>query len=186
METVETSRLLLRRPRRGDAKAIFERYGSDAEVTRYLGWPRHESLKDTRRFLDFSDEQWETWPAGPYLIWSRADQRLLGSTGLGFEAADRAVTGYVLARDSWGQGFATEALTVMVELASQLEVRRLYALCHRDHRASLHVLEKCGFQNEGLHRQNTGFPNLGVRAPAEVFVFARALSSRSPTQVPEQ
>ena len=176
MEIVETSRLLLRRPRRSDAKAIFDRYGSDAEVTRYLGWPRHESLRDTRRFLDFCDEQWERWPAGPYLIASRTDQKLLGSTGLGFETAECAATGYVLARDAWGHGFATEALTAMVALATQLKVQRLYALCHKDHRASLHVLEKCGFQNEGFERQNTGFPNLGVRPPAEVFVFAKALN----------
>jgi ribosomal-protein-alanine N-acetyltransferase len=176
METVETARLLLRRPQRSDAQAIFERYGSDVEVTRYLGWSRHESLKDTRRFLDFSDEQWERWPAGPYLIESRADRRLLGSTGLGFETPECAATGYVLARDSWGQGFATEALTAMVELATQLKARRLYALCHKEHRASLHVLEKSGFQNEGAHRQNTGFPNLGIRAPAEVMVFAKALN----------
>lgn len=180
METIETSRLLLRRPKRSDAKAIFERYGADMEVTRYLGWPRHESLKDTRRFLDFCDEQWEHWPAGPYLICSRSDHKLLGSTGLGFETAERAATGYVLARDAWGQGFATEALTAMVELATQLKVRRLYALCHKDHRASLHVLEKCGFQNEGAHRQNTGFPNLGIRPPAEVLVFARALNREVP------
>jgi len=68
----------------------------------------------------------------------------------------------------------------MVELATQLKVRRLYALCHLDHRASLHVLEKCGFRNEGVQRQNTGFPNLSIRAPAEVLVFAKALNSEVP------
>jgi RimJ/RimL family protein N-acetyltransferase len=180
METVETPRLLLRRPRRSDAKAIFERYGSDAEVTRYLGWPRHESLKDTRRFVAFSDEHWERWPAGPYLVCSRTDGKILGSTGLGFETAERAATGYVLARDSSGQGFATEALTAMVQVATQLAVRRLYSLCHRDHRPSIHVLEKCGFLNEGAQRQDTGFPNLGIRAPAEVLVFAKALNREVP------
>lgn len=174
IQQLETARLRLRRPKRSDAEAIFERYATDVEVTRYLGWPTHESLRDTRRFLDFSDDHWARWPAGPYLIFSRTDERLLGSTGLGFEAPDCAATGYVIARDAWGQGHATEALRGMLELARQLAVRRLFAWCHPRHAVSAHVLEKCGFRNEGVQRQNTGFPNLAIRAPAAVLVYARA------------
>lgn len=173
--SLETARLKLRKPDRSDAAAIFERYGQDEEVTRYLGWPRHRSLADTNRFLDFSDEQWKAWPAGPYLLFARADGRLLGSTGLGFEGPDRALTGYLLARDAWGAGYATEALTAMVQLARRLEVRQLTAHCHPDHRASIRVLDKCGFRNEGVQRQNTGFPNLAIRSPAEVLVFTQGL-----------
>src|SRR5438552_18188698 len=44
-----------------------------------------------------------------------------------------------------GHGFATEALAAMVDLARSTGVHRLYALCHAVHRASAHVLEKCGF-----------------------------------------
>jgi len=40
----------------------------------------------------------------------------------------RAMTGYVLARDAGGRGYATEALGAMVETARTLGVRRLYAL----------------------------------------------------------
>ena len=128
-ETITTSRLVLRKPVSDDAGDIFERYASDAEVTRYLAWPMHASLDDTRAFLEFSDAEWNRWPAGPYLICSLADGRLLGSTGLAFEAPFRATTGYVLARDSWGQGFATEALLAMRQTAMDLGVRRLYAMC---------------------------------------------------------
>ena len=76
-----------------DATAIFERYASDPEVTRFLGWPRHRSLADTEGFLKVSHSEWERWPAGPYLVLSRADGMLLGS-GFTFETPDRAATGY--------------------------------------------------------------------------------------------
>lgn len=56
-ETVETARLTLARPTPADAAYIFERYAGDAEVTRFLGWPRHQSLADTRAFLGFSDAE---------------------------------------------------------------------------------------------------------------------------------
>src|SRR6202049_3269845 len=140
-----TARLLLRRPLRSDAELIFSRYASDSEVTKFLGWRRHTSIEDTQSFLNFSDKEWERWPAGPYLIENKEDGRLLGSTGFTFEAHDRAMTVYVLAREAWGFCYATEALSAITRLGDALEIGELFALCHRDHRASHRVLEKCGF-----------------------------------------
>jgi ribosomal-protein-alanine N-acetyltransferase len=131
-ERLETPRLILRKPVRSDAEAIFSRYANDPEVTRLLAWPRHTSLAATHAFLDSSEAEWTRWPAGAYLIEARADGRLLGSTGLHFETLDCAVTGYVLAQDAWGKGYATEALLSMVDTARSLGVGRLYALCHVD------------------------------------------------------
>src|SRR5258708_3322743 len=102
-ERIETSRLVLRRPATADAWAVYTRYSSDAEVTKYLGWQRHLSIEQTKAFLAFSEAEWNRWPAGPYLIESRSERKLLGSTGLAFEAPTVAGTGYVLARDAWGQ-----------------------------------------------------------------------------------
>ena len=174
-ERIETPRLLLRRPRSEDAGAIFTRYASDAEVTRFLSWPRHESRDQTRAFLDFSDSEWARWPAGPYLIESREDGTLLGSTGLAFETVRRASTGYVLAKDSWGRGYATEALDGVVGIANDVGVRRLYALCHTGHSASARVLEKCGFALEGTLRRHSEFPNLSSGELYDVLCYSRIL-----------
>lgn len=172
-ERLETERLSLRRPSLADTDSIFSRFASDPEVTRFLGWPRHRAVAATRAFLDFSDAEWRAWPAGPYLIESRDEGRLIGSTGLGFETPFRASTGYVLARDSWGRGYATEALRAIVRLAPDLGVRRLYALCHPDQIASQRVLEKCGFQREGLLRNHSEFPNLRPGDPCDTLCYAR-------------
>jgi ribosomal-protein-alanine N-acetyltransferase len=157
---IETARRVLSRPEREDAEAIFTRYASDPEVTRFLGWLRHQSPVDSRAFLDFSAQQWERWPAGPYLIRSRSENRLLGSTGFAFDTADVAATGYVLATDAWGNGYATEALMAIVGVAPRIGVRRLYALCHPGHRASSRVLEKCGFVRDSTWSRRVEFPNL--------------------------
>ncbi len=192
-EEIETARLLLRRPHQNDADAIFMRYASDPEVTRYLGWPRHQSVGDTRTFVGYSDAEWERWGCGPYLILDKTKCRLrsvpdarsargrpkaesvlaqargvttatraalLGSTGLSFESPARAMTGYVLAKDAWGKGYATEALGAMVELARALGVTYLFALCKADHRPSWHVLEKGGLTRESDVSQ-LEFPNIG-------------------------
>jgi RimJ/RimL family protein N-acetyltransferase len=60
-----------------------------------------------------------------------------------------------------GHGYATEALAAVVVVARDLGVQRLYALCHPNHPASIHVLEKCGFVLEDRLAGFADFPNLG-------------------------
>lgn len=176
-ETIETERLLLRKPVPADAEAIFRRYAGDPAVTRYLSWPTHRSVIDTRAFLAWSDDEWARWPAGPYLVLARDGpaKSLLGGTGLAFKTASRAVTGYVFAQDAWRQGFATEALFAMVEIARQTGVQRLEAICHSEHTASAHVLEKCGFRQEEVRREHFPFPNLAPQKRSDVLSYAHFL-----------
>jgi [ribosomal protein S5]-alanine N-acetyltransferase len=171
-ERIETGRLLLRKPILEDAEAVFSRYSSDLELTKYLGWPRHSSVESTKLFLKFSDAEWNQWPAGPYLIESKSNQRLLGSTGFGFETSTVSSTGYVLAQDAWGYGYATEALSAIVVLAADLGISQLYALCHPRNPASMRVLEKCGFTRENTLARHV-FPNLGSGQPEDCFRYIR-------------
>jgi RimJ/RimL family protein N-acetyltransferase len=167
--------LILRRPRLEDAEVIFARYANDGDVTRFLAWPRHESVDATRAFIEFSDAEWARWPAGPYLVESREDGGLLGGTGFGFETSYRAATGYVFAKHAWGKGYATEALRAVVDVARVIGLIRLYALCHIENPASWRVLEKCGFTREGVLRRHLEFPNLRPDEPFDVLCYALVL-----------
>src|SRR5215471_63738 len=77
-------------------RAVFQR----RRTTKYVGWPRHQSIEGTRVFLAFSEAEWSRWPAGPSLIECRGDRKLFGSTGFTFESPTVAATGYILARDA--------------------------------------------------------------------------------------
>jgi RimJ/RimL family protein N-acetyltransferase len=96
---------------------------------------------------------------------------LVGSTGLFYKGTTRAVTGYVFAKDAWGQGYATEALLAMVNVAQQTGVQRLEAICHAEHTPSAHVLEKCGFTREEVRREHFAFPNLKPQKKSDVFSY---------------
>jgi len=176
-EHIETARLILRQPQLSDAVTIFERYASGPDVTRFLGWPRHRTIRDTEDFLQFSAAEWKQWPAGPYLITSRSDRTLIGGTGFGFHAPREAVTGYVLAKDAWGLGYATEALTALIDVAAQIDVTRLRALCHPDHRPSRRVLEKCGFVRDDTATQQVEYPNWAPGVQHDAICYALALKT---------
>lgn len=178
-ERILTERLLLRRPRQSDAQAIFDKYASDCEVTRFLSWPRHRSVADTLAFLAMSDDEWQRWPSGPYLVLSHENGgsgKVVGSTGLFYKSPARAITGYVFAREAWGLGYATESLREMVQIAHKTGVQRLEAICHAEHSPSAHVLEKCGFTREEVHREHFVFPNLKPQKRSDVFSYVRFFS----------
>jgi [ribosomal protein S5]-alanine N-acetyltransferase len=171
-ERIETNRPVLRKPALADAEAVFARYASDPDVTKFMGWRRHESVEETRAFLAFSDAEWERWPAGPYLIEAAADGQLLGATGLKFQTPTTAVTGYVLAQDAWGYGYATEALRAMVTVAMDVGVHQLSATCHSENLASARVLEKGGFVRAKLPGL-AEFPNLSPGQALECLVYLK-------------
>ena len=64
-----------------------------------------------------------------------------------------AELGYWLGEPHWGKGYATEAAKLMVEYALQnFPLQRLFAWVFETNPKSARVLEKAGFQREGLLR----------------------------------
>jgi ribosomal-protein-alanine N-acetyltransferase len=155
---VNTERLVLRRPRRRDAPAIFDAYGSDPEVTLHLTWKTHASVADTHLFLDAADRGWSTGADNPYVAWQ--GDRLVGATGLTRVGPSRMRTGYLVSRPLWRQGFASEMVRGMTALAFDLGLcDTVEALVDPQNPASVHVLEKALFKPDG---KATGVhPNLG-------------------------
>ena len=60
-----------------------------------------------------------------------------------------------MGRAYWGRGVATEIVRVLTERAFAMPgVVRVFAGVHADNRASMRVLERNGFEREGLLRKN--------------------------------
>jgi len=156
-------------PQLADAHGVYA-YASDAAVTRFLAWPRHTSLKESEQFLQ---KAMAGWQKGNYLLWLIEDaEGVVGAIGCTLSGVNAGI-GYVLARDHWGRGYATEALTLLVDaLFRETPVSAVWALCVIENSASKRVLEKSGFR---FLRTLTGYlpcPNLkGERK--DVWLFGR-------------
>jgi RimJ/RimL family protein N-acetyltransferase len=87
----------------------------------------------------------------------RATGVVVGSAALGIDsrAHRRAELGYILRRDRWGRGYATEAAGLLVDFAfDRLGMNRVWAVCDPENPGSTRVLEKCGLMCEGRLRQD--------------------------------
>lgn len=170
-EAIQTERLLLRWHVEADAEEIFSRYAHDPEVTRYLCWKPHQTLEDTIEFQRDKAADREQGISFGWLIRSKESHLVLGMVG--FKIEKHAVDlGYCLARDAWGQGYATEAARAVVTALQQNDaIWRIAALCHVENEASARVLEKAGLKHEGTLRRYYVFPNLGDE-PHDVHCYA--------------
>jgi RimJ/RimL family protein N-acetyltransferase len=171
-QQITTERLLLRPPTLADAENIFARYGQDAQVCRYMSWTPHRTIEDTLDFLRRIVADNAEGRSLGFLIFSRESGELLGSVGGAIEK-HRMQFGYCLARDAWGQGFATEAARAFIAAAFKLGgLWRVQAFCDLENRASARVLEKVGLEREGILRRYMVMPNLGDE-PRDLYCYAK-------------
>lgn len=171
-ETIETVRLLLRRPSEADAAEAFEAWTQDPETTRYLVWLPHDSVEETQAFFSWCDSGWEEGREFVWVFVEKASDRLVGS--LAARPGPHGVDlGYLVAREWWGRGFMTEVLDAVVPWwLARDGVFRVWATCDVENLASARVLEKAGFQLEGTLRRWDRHPNLGDE-PRDVLCFSR-------------
>jgi RimJ/RimL family protein N-acetyltransferase len=151
--TVETERLRLRPFRAGDRDDVYKLFGNP-EVASYWAFPAWTELAQADEFLKSCFEP----PAG-MIPWALADagtDRLLGTTTIFAMRKDqgRAEIGYSLLREHWGKGLAREAVTrAIVYGFDELELRRFEADIDPRNAPSIGLVERLGFQREGLLRE---------------------------------
>jgi [ribosomal protein S5]-alanine N-acetyltransferase len=168
----ETNRLILRPIAPDDAPAIFDGYGQDPEVARFVTWRPHREPADTVAYI-------ARCIAAPvdrsrtYALIGREAGRLLGAFDLRRPEPHRLDCGYVLARAEWGRGLMTEALTeVALWAMKQHDIWRIGAVCDVENRASARVMEKAGLAREGILRRWINHPNVSAE-PRDCFSYGK-------------
>jgi len=170
-ERFESERFILRKPRMEDAPVIFEIYARDPDVTRYLTWKPHQTIRETEQFLLACGQLWRTGKDFAYAITLKEDDKLIGMFAL-HPMNLKVEVGYALARPYWGKGYMTEILRAMIKWAfTQPDIFRVQAFCDVDNLGSARVMENAGMQREGLLRRYVLHPNISD-VPRDVYLYA--------------
>lgn len=174
-DVIETQRLLIRRLAKEDVAGIFKSYASDPDVARYMVWPVAQRSDDLNQFVSSAISNFDDGSAYEYVIVSKVSNTIIGGCGMHRyrERSDsHFVFGYCLEKASWGKGYATEVAKMFSEwFRSQPTVFRLAAWVDVENIASARVLEKAGFECEGVLRRWMIHPNISTE-PRDVKVYS--------------
>lgn len=154
-QTIETSRLILRRARTEDAEPMFRNWASDKDVTRYLTWPPHENMEVTKTVVASWVEGYRKDDYYHWMIVLKETGEPIGSLLASIAGrAQSAHIGYCIGRAWWHQGIMTEALkAVMGYLFDEVGFHRIEAMHDTNNPHSGDVMKKCGMKYEGTLRQ---------------------------------
>ncbi|MFL5807146.1 MAG: GNAT family N-acetyltransferase [Roseiflexaceae bacterium] len=154
---LHTQRLALRDFAAEDWFAVHG-YAADPEVARYMDWGPNSDA-ETRAFIERVLVIRQAAPRRDFelAITLRADGRLIGGCGIHVSNPRNREgwIGYILRRDCWGQGYASEAARALLGFGfGALGLHRIYATCDLRNLASARVLEKIGMRHEGHMREH--------------------------------
>ncbi len=150
-KVIETDRLILRAFQQSDLDDFFE-YASVEGVGEMAGWRHHESKDKSQEILNRFIEENKT-----FAICLKGNGKVIGSLGIEKYGMEEALTefdgyrgreiGYVLAKDHWGKGIMTEAVSAVIDyLFNELDLDFLTCGYYDFNNQSKRVQEKCGFK----------------------------------------
>lgn len=152
---LQTGKLSLRPIGIIDAEGLFAML-SDPESMKY--WS-DQPIKDIEAAKKVLREDTESDARGDSMCWAvmlEGQETMIGKCILfQFSQANRrAEVGYILNRKYWGQGLMRQALEAVIDFAfTTLDLHRLEADVDSENIPSLGLLERLGFQREGLFRE---------------------------------
>ena len=164
--SMETSRLKLKELEEKDDRDLLE-FFSNSEVVKYYGMKPLENVEDTRRLINKFADKYEKKVAIRWGISIREENKVIGTCGYHnwVKGYFKAEIGYELSSTYWKKGIMTEALLEVINFGfKEMNLNRIEALVYPENLASLEMLKKIGFKQEGLLKEyaffNGGFEDL--------------------------
>ena len=151
---LNTEDLHLRASKLSDVEGMFAML-SDPESMKYWSNPPVTKIGDA---LEVLRQDLESDAKGNSMCWAvtlKGQDEMIGKCILfQFNQANRrAEIGFILNRNYWRQGLMFQALEAVIDFAfTTLKLHRIEADVDPENAGSLGVLEKLGFQREGLFR----------------------------------
>lgn len=150
---LETPRLFLREQSLADVEALYAIL-SDPDNVRFYD-TLFTDVEQVRRFIERNHARFRHHEGIRWGIILKTTHSFIGSCGYIWNREHRyATVSYVLDKQYWGRGLMPEALRSMIGFAFKLHpLHRVEAEVVSPNTASMRVLQKLGFREEGIRRE---------------------------------
>ena len=155
LPVIETDRLSLRQLRRSDVAELYAIF-SDPIVVRYWGFARLTTLAEAEALFDEIEEGRRTDTLFQWGITLKDVDVVIGTTTIGAWEREhrRAELGFALQRAYWGRGYGAEAARATIDFGfRRMNLHRFEADADPRNDASLAILKRLGFREEGRYRE---------------------------------
>lgn len=159
---LETERLVIRKAKESDAKALFSHYCGDLLASTYLARPPHDSVDVTLACIKKWRKNENKMDSNTMVlvVEDKRYQEAIGCLVIKFDGGIVEIH-FGIAASLSGQGLATElCLAVVNKLSLDKLITKIWTYPHIENRASIKVLEKCGFEKKRILKNWLVFPNL--------------------------
>lgn len=169
--TLKTPRLTLRPIGPEDLKTTFA-YAGCPENARYMVYLPHASPEETLVFLRAAAQEWQKDAPLLYEFAVMLGTQHIGGVSLTLDDAHaEAELAWILHRDYWHKGYASEAAMALRDFGlHELRLRRIFATCDARNAASARVMERIGMALETEHGVRCNRCEPGV--PAQELAYA--------------
>ena len=176
-EATRSGRLNLRPRSPSDADALFSTM-SNPDMMRWWSRAPFDCLEDLRKYFAHDDQSsWRSWAI--VLADALADEKpALGFVSAGKKRDGVVEIGYLLAQDAQGQGYAREAVALLIDHLFAEGHRRVFADTDPDNQPSVALLTALGFTLEG-HLRAEWQTHIGIRDSLIYGLLAEEWSSRT-------
>lgn len=157
MKNIETERLILRKFKITDANDVYNNWGSIKDCNKYLPWKTHENIEETKNIIKswLIDYKCEKPIKYNYAIELKKTNEVIGAIGpvnINYKY-NKIEIGYCIGKKFWNQGYATEALKILIEYFLLECDFHLIECGHMSKNIqSGRVMEKAGMKKEAILR----------------------------------
>ena len=173
--TLETDRLILRRFAETDDESMFRNWCADPDVTKYLMWPTHKSIVETKRVLhDIWLSKYDELNFYQWAIVNKNINEPIGSIGVvkHDEQTKMVHIGYCIGKAWWHKGYTSEALIRLVWFFfEEAGINRIESRHDPRNPNSGKVMQKAGLKYEGTSRE-ADWNNQGICDAANYAILA--------------
>ena len=147
MMEIRTERLVLRPVDMSFAESMFA-YAGDRENTKFMMYLPYDSIEETEESIRDAMKEWNSEKPARWEFAILKDGAHIGGITFYFlEDRTQAELGWVIHKDHWKKGYATEAAAELIRLAkTEWGITRVIACCDSENEGSKGVMKKLGMQ----------------------------------------